>query len=102
MSETTEGLDLNNPIHLAVANRLHDLEAALLAKDPMMPTHLAEIHKAMIAHEEIVHLLTDEEISKIMAAQQAHVNVSLVATTSGKSGSAKAAKKATGLGMADL
>lgn len=99
---TPATLDETNPLHLGFKNRLLELEAALLAKDPLMKNHLAEIHKSMIQHEEIVHLLSEDDIAKIMAAQQVHVGVTLVAAASGKSGKAASAKKSAGLGMGDL
>jgi len=66
-------LDLSNPVHAGFLQRLEDLETALLARDPMMPTHLAEIHKTLMQYDDIMPLLSVEEISKIMAAQQTHV-----------------------------
>lgn len=99
---TPAGLDLENPIHLAVKNRLLELESALLARDPMMPRHLAEIHKHMIQHEEIVHLLSNDEIAKIMAAQQHQTNTTLVASVTTTKARSATNKKATGLGMSDL
>lgn len=71
--ESETELDRNNPIHGAFLQRLADLEQALLDRDPMMPTHLREIHKTLIEYEEIMPLLTVDEISKIMSAQQTHV-----------------------------
>lgn len=95
-------LDPKNSVHQDFLKRLQDLEAALLARDPLMKTHLGTIHKTMIQYEEIVTLLRPHEIAKIMAAQQAHTNTVLVQSTTGKTGAAKAAKKAAGLTMGDL
>lgn len=98
--QPTSKLDLNNPVHYAVRQRMIDLEAALLNKDPMMKHHLAEIHKAMIQHEEIVHLLSDEEIAEVMRAQQMQTNTTLVREV--KPTSTRATNKAAKLGMSDL
>ncbi len=94
-------LDTTNPIHQNFLQRLADLEAALLARDPLMKTHLGEIHKHMIQYEEISNLLRPHEIAKIMAAQQQHTGVILRAEVVGKS-KAAAGKKAAKLGVNDL
>lgn len=100
MNTTETKLDLSNPIHLTVHNRMLELEAALLAKDPMIKNHLAEIHKHLIQYEEIVHLLSDEEIQGIMRAQQVQTNTALVAEAKPKSKGAQT--KAAKLQMDDL
>lgn len=95
---TATDLDPTNPVHFAFLDRLKQVEETLLARDPMMKTHLLEIHKAMIQHEEIVNLLRPQEIAKIMAAQQTHTNMVLVrdsvkkTPSAAKSLQAKAAK----------
>lgn len=94
-------LDLSNPVHQSFLQRLSDLEAALLAKDPLMKTHLGQIHRTMIEHEEITNLLTIGEISKIMAAQQVHTNTILVKDAV-KSSKAKAVNKTASLGLGDI
>lgn len=99
--ESGTDLDVTNPIHQGFLQRLNDLEAALLDRDPLMKTHLGEIHKAMIQYEEIANLLRPEEIAKIMAAQQQHTGMVLRAETLGKS-KASASKKAAGLGLNDV
>lgn len=99
-AEPESKLDLTNPVHLTVHNRMLELEQAMLNKDPMMKNHLAEIHKHMIQHEEIVHLLSDEEIAKIMRAQQQQTGVALVHEVKPKSKTTQA--KAAKLQMDDL
>lgn len=91
-SDTGTRLDRSNPVHANFLQRLSDLEAALLIRDPLMRTHLGEIHKAMINYEEIPSLLTVDEISKIMAAQQVQTNTVLVASISKAAASKKAPK----------
>lgn len=92
--QPSTNLDPTNPIHQGFLQRLHDLEVAMLNRDPLMRTHLGEIHKTMINYEEIPNLLTVDEISKIMAAQQQHTNTVLVQTIS-KAASSKKAPKVT-------
>lgn len=95
-----EGLDLANPIHLVVQNRLIELQVALEQRDPNIKNHLAEIHKHMIQYEEIVHLLSEEQIAIVMKGQQQHTNTTLVQDVVKKKTSTS--KKAATLGMADL
>jgi hypothetical protein len=82
--------------------RLGYLEECLIAQDPKMKDHLREIHKLMISHEELVHLLPDSEIAKIMTGQQIITNTTLVAATTGTGKKATSTKKATGLSLGDL
>lgn len=95
-------LSESQPQQFELLTRLANLQEALLAKDPMMPTHLAAIHKNLIANEELVHLLTDDQIGQIVRAQQHHVNTFLAAEVTTKSGTAKAANRAKGLTLNDL
>lgn len=95
-------LDAANPVHFEVMSRLAALEEALLARDPMMKMHLGAIHKELIQHEELVHLLSNEQIGKIVTAQQVHTGNVLVADITGKAGKAKAAAKASKLSLSDL
>lgn len=99
--ETVTDLDTSNPVHQNFLQRLADLETALLARDPLMKTHLGEIHKHMIQYEEIANLLRPEEIAKIMAAQQQHTGIVLRAEAVGRS-KAATTKKAAKLGVDDL
>lgn len=99
--ESPTDLDTSNPVHQNFLQRLSDLEAALLARDPLMKTHLGEIHKHMIQYEEIANLLRPEEIAKIMAAQQQHTGIVLRAETLGKS-KAATNKKAAKISVGDI
>lgn len=68
----------------AVEQRLTALEQALLAQDPLMPTHLKAIHKQLIEFPELVHLLKPEDWGKVMQAQQQYTKVKLVEETAKK------------------
>lgn len=98
----TTKLNPADPIQFEFMTRLAQLEEALLARDSMMKMHLGAIHKAMITHEELVHLLSDEEIGKIVGAQQSHTNTSLAIEVSSKKGKAAAANRTAKLGLDDL
>jgi hypothetical protein len=93
---------VSNPQHQQCLARLQLLEDALIARDPMMKTHLLEIHKQMITYEELVHLLTDEQIGIIMAAQQNHTNTVLVGSASTAAGKKKAIAAGAKLTISDL
>lgn len=69
---------------------LLSLETALLAKDPLMPQHLAASHRVLVSYPETVHLLDDAEIAKIVEAQQQHTMTQVVSDAAkGKSGGKK-------------
>lgn len=69
---------------------LLSLESALLAKDPLMPQHLAASHRVLVSYPETVHLLDDAEIAKIVEAQQQHTMTQIVSDAAkGKSGGKK-------------
>lgn len=94
-------LDTSNPIHQGFLQRLSDLEAALLQRDPLMKTHLGVIHKTMIEYEEIANLLTPDEIRKIMTAQQAHTGIILKQELI-KESKSRATAKASKIGIGDI
>lgn len=69
---------------------LLSLESALLAKDPLLPQHLAASHRVLVSYPETVHLLDDAEIAKIVEAQQQHTMTQVVSDAAkGKSGGKK-------------
>lgn len=69
---------------------LLSLESALLAKDPLLPQHLAASHRVLVSYPETVHLLDDAEIAKIVEAQQQHTMTRIVSDAAkGKSGGKK-------------
>lgn len=102
LAPATPALNPEEPVHFELLDRLAKLEEALLARDPMMKTHLGAIHKQLITHEELVHLLKPEQIGEIVRAQQAHTNTSLAQEVTTGSGKSKAAKRAASLGLGDL
>lgn len=91
-----------SPEHGKVLERLQSLEDALIAQDPMMKVHLAEIHKHLIQYEELVHLLTEDQIGILMAGQQSHTNTVLVGSASTGKGKAAAVKAGAKLTISDL
>lgn len=85
-----------------IQQRLSFLEQALTEQDPRMKDHLKEIHRLLITHEELVHLLSEEEIGKIMQGQQIITDTTLVAAVSAPKARASASRKAAQLNMGDL
>lgn len=66
---------------LDVLGRIDQIQAGMLKQDPMLPMHLAQIHKTLIQFEELVHLLSDDDIRKLIAGQKKHVGAELVKET---------------------
>ena len=99
---TGGGLNPEIPTHAAALERLQQLEEALLNRDPMMKQHLLEIHKQLIGYEELVHLLSDEQIGIIMAAQQLHTNTVLTSSAATPTGKKRVSAAAAKLTINDL
>ena len=93
-------LDASNPVHFDMMTRLQQLEEALLARDPMMKVHLAAAHKLWTTNEELVHLLSHEQIGKIVSAQMAHTNTTLISEITAKT--AKSGARAAKISINDL
>lgn len=72
-------------IKLDVQGRIQQIQDGLLKQDPLLPVHLSAIHSSLIQYEELVHLLSDEEIAVIVQGQSKHINVSLTKEITGSS-----------------
>lgn len=84
-ADTFRTLDMN----------LASLEQALLAKDPMMPVHLRNIHATIIAYPESVHLLEDKDVASLIDAAEAHTMTKIVSDSAKKATTGtRATKKA--------
>lgn len=94
ITEDGSSVTAQHPQHLLAQTRIKELEQLLLTKDPMMKGHLAEIHKLMSSYEELVHLLTEDEIAVFIAGMQAHSQTVLIADAV-KKGSSKAGSKSS-------
>lgn len=92
---TTDNLEF---VKLETLDKLQKLEAAILSQDPELPNHLKTIHKNLIQYEELVHLLTDDQITTLMRGQKIHVGVQLVKESSKKAVS----KSLKGISVDDL
>lgn len=78
---------------------LASLEASLLAKDPLMATHLRASHSLLISYPETVHLLDDAEIALIIDAAEVHTKTEIVKPGVSKAAGVGSRKK---LGADDL
>jgi hypothetical protein len=67
---------------LAVLGKLDEVEAALTNNDPLLKLHCSSIHKALLEHEELVHILPDDKIRLLMAGMKKYQNIQLVAEAS--------------------
>ncbi len=75
---TTANSDALDFAKLTVLERLSQIEAKLKEQDPALPQHMTEIHKTLLAHEELVHVLTDSQIHTLMAGMQKYKSIQLV------------------------
>ena len=79
-------------LKLQVQERIQLVGAKLLEQDPMLPVHLSMIHSTLIQHEELVHLLSDQEIATLIKGQIKHTGVQVIKEITGGS-KAKAGSK---------
>lgn len=77
-----------------VKSKLAELEAALLAGTPAMPTLLREIHRNLSRDPELVTLLTEEECSVLVRGLKKQTNTE-IATVAIKKTATKSSKKIT-------
>ena len=66
-------------IQAEVLEKIEKISTALVTNDPMIEIHCSSVHKALLQHEELVHLLPDSEIAKLMAGMKKWKNLKLVA-----------------------
>jgi len=62
----------------ALHARMSQVQEQLLAQTPQLPDALVAIHKMLIEHEELVHLLDDDDIQKLHKAHEIHKQFHLV------------------------
>lgn len=74
---------------------MQSLEKGLLTADPQLGSYLKESHKILITHPETVHLLDDEEISRLIDAAQKFTDTQIVAALAKKSSSRKVNRLST-------
>lgn len=88
-----------DPIYLELASSIQDLEQALLAGHPQMPTLLRQIHAGLLQNPAAIHSLNDDQIAMIIKGLTSYTNTEIVASTEPKTSAA--AKKALSKVTAD-
>lgn len=58
--------------------RMQQVEQQLIEQTPQLPDALVHIHKMLLEHEELVHLLDDDDIMKLHRAHEMHKQFHLV------------------------
>lgn len=58
--------------------RMIQIEEQLVDKTPLLHEALADIHKNLAMHEELVHLLSDDDIHNLHAAHEIHKQYKLI------------------------
>lgn len=63
---------------LDVKQRIAAIGESLVKADHLLPVHLSNIHRQLKQYEELVHLLSDDEIRILVSGQRKHAGVELV------------------------
>lgn len=87
---------------LRLQENMGKVEAALLEKTPDLPIVLAEIHKDMLKHEELVHIMDDEDIAILHRAFETHKHVVLLQKETDKQAKGRGRKKLTEKDLTNL
>lgn len=61
-----------------ISGKLDAIKTNLLQQDPMLGTHLGAIHRSLQLHEELVHVLSDEQIQTYMAGMSKYKQIQIV------------------------
>lgn len=69
--------------------RFTQVEQALVTEFPGLPEALADIHKQLQSHEELIHIFSDEDIAVLHQAFEKYKQVSIVTKSIKKSSSKK-------------
>lgn len=62
----------------ALRARMEQVAAELVVGTPQLPDALVAIHKMLLEHEELVHILDDDDIQKLHKAHETHKQFHLV------------------------
>jgi len=58
--------------------RMLQIQDQLILKTPDLPVALADIHKNLLQHEELVHLLDDDDIALLHRTHELHKQYALI------------------------
>jgi hypothetical protein len=81
MTNIEANTELNNdPIYLELAGKISELEQALLAEHPQMPTLLRQIHAGLLQNPAAIHSLNDDQIATIIKGLTSYTNTEIIAS----------------------
>lgn len=75
--------------------KIAELEQAMLAAHPQMPMYLKQIHQELLKAPELVHIMTNEQRSTLIAALTKQTGISIFTALKAKKPTAKAMANAT-------
>lgn len=81
--------------------KIADIEAMLTKNDPMLPGHLAAIHRNLTRYEELNHLLSDDQIRELIRGQS-QVTGTVITQAVAKSTKSANTRMAKGITADDL
>jgi hypothetical protein len=93
MHPASEFPKIEQSVYSRLEQHLADLEAALLAKDPLMPQHLRSSHAMLITYPETIHLLDDGDVAKLIDAAEIHTKTEIVKASAAGKGTGTSRKK---------
>lgn len=68
------------PIEVQILKtRFQQIEKELIETTPLLPVALVDIHKNLLQHEELVHLLDDDDLQILHQAHEKHKHFALIA-----------------------
>jgi hypothetical protein len=98
MSNHTDNTPQALSQHQQISVNIAELQEALIAANPLMPTLLRKIHSALLNDPETVTLLTDAERATVIQALMKQTNTVIVT----KAVTAKAGKAMKSLDLLDI
>lgn len=84
-----------------VWQRISDLQEKMMKNDPLLAGHCKAIHTELSQYEELVHLLSDEQLRQIVVAQTQVTGTVLIGKIK-KASDASITKQAKGISADDL
>jgi hypothetical protein len=89
------------PMHVQVLKaRMKEVETALINNQPGIVTAMIDIHKNLQQHEELVHLLNDDDIMLLHQAHEKHKQMHMIVKE--EKNQKKAAKKLSNADLSNL
>jgi len=89
-------------VNFEIKSKLDELQAALLASHPTIPTLLRDIHRTLKAQPEQVTLLTDEELNIVVRGLEKQTNSYIAAAVTKATKSTTSRKTLSKATMDDL